>query len=69
MDSPTIKDILIDAGCDQCTIDKYMQCTCNKQKIDILSQHRQCIMDNYHKECKKVDCLDYLICNLKTGEK
>lgn len=55
---------LKDAGCRQDTIDRFMTSLKNgtpKEQLQILSQHRQELLDKVHMEQKRIDCLDYLI--------
>ncbi len=59
---------LKDAGCDNDTITAFVE-DVRKQNItqglQLLSMHRQTLLDNLHKEQKQIDCLDYLIYKIK----
>jgi len=59
---------LKDAGCDNDTITAFVE-DVRKQNItqglQLLSVHRQTLLDNLHKEQKQIDCLDYLIYKIK----
>ncbi len=59
---------LKDAGCDNDTITAFVE-DVRKQNItqglQLLSIHRQTLLDNLHKEQKQIDCLDYLIYKIK----
>ncbi len=55
---------LIDAGCGQEFIEEFMDDfrTENISKnLKLLAAHRRLLLDNLHKEQKRIDCLDYLV--------
>ncbi len=55
---------LIDAGCGQEFIAEFMDNlrTENTSKsLKLLAAHRRLLVDNLHKEQKRIDCLDYLV--------
>ncbi len=55
---------LIDAGCGQEFIAEFMEDlrTENTSKsLKLLAAHRRLLLDNLHKEQKRIDCLDYLV--------
>ena len=66
------QDVIIqnlrDAGCDQDTIACFIKLS-EQEKIDkelcLLSKHRKELLDCVHENQKKIDCLDYLIYQLK----
>ena len=55
---------LIDAGCGQEFISEFME-DLRKDNISkdlkLLQAHRRSLLDNLHKEQKRIDCLDYLV--------
>lgn len=55
---------LIDAGCGQEFILEFME-DLRKDNISkdlkLLQAHRRSLLDNLHKEQKRIDCLDYLV--------
>ena len=55
---------LIDAGCGQEFIAEFMD-DLRKDNISkdlkLLAAHRRSLLDNLHKEQKRIDCLDYLV--------
>ncbi len=55
---------LIDAGCGQEFIAEFMD-DFRKENIPnnlkLLATHRRLLLDNLHKEQKRIDCLDYLV--------
>lgn len=59
---------LKDAGCDDGLIEKFFQLMDEERKIDclsLLSRHRRILLDCCHAEQLKIDCLDYLIYQMK----
>ena len=64
-------EILADAGCDKEFIDKFLLIQKNgtlKEQIIMLNSHRATLLNNLHKYEKCIDCLDYLVYQLKKGE-
>lgn len=67
---------LADAGCDPDTVRSYCemeQCVCEKpgvrqQQIELLCKHRRELLDELHGCQDKIDCLDYLLYQLKEKE-
>lgn len=59
---------LIDAGCAQTIIDEFLL-LCGqgrvKDALRLLAKHRTELLTDLHNSQKKIDCLDYLIFNLK----
>lgn len=55
---------LVDAGCGQEFISEFME-DLRKDNISkdlkLLAAHRRSLLDNLHKEQKRIDCLDYLV--------
>lgn len=63
---------LKDAGCNSDFIEKFINIPEYKQhsQILMLQRHREKVLENYHKYVKRLDCLDYLIYNIrKSAEK
>lgn len=62
-----IKQNLTDAGFDPDTITKFL-CLEEQHKtteqLRILAEHRQNLLNIYHEDQRKIDCLDYLIFNI-----
>lgn len=59
---------LIDAGCNNAQIEQFMSLIVQgktKEGLDLLATHRKHLLDCYHAEQKKIDCLDYLIYAMK----
>lgn len=59
---------LVDAGCDRDTITAFVE-DIHEEKITeglkLLATHRRFLLDELHKEQKRIDCLDYLIYKMK----
>lgn len=68
MDPGQIQKCLQDAGCSSQEIDRflsgYAQLSLN-QRICMVRQFRHPLMEELHKVQKKVDCLDYLVNEMK----
>ena len=62
------KDLIIqnlkDAGCEQNLIDEFLKLEESAQ-LKLLAKHRSNLLEELHKNQKQIDCLDYLIFNLK----
>lgn len=56
---------LIDAGCDKKTIERILDCTTMEERLRILSMQRKQLLEDYRNDAKKLDCLDYLVNQLK----
>ena len=55
---------LKDAGCNQETIDQFMDCLKRgalSEQLQVLSRYRRSLLDKIHIEQKRIDCLDYLV--------
>ena len=67
-DREAIVQNLVDAGCDQAFINKFLQVREQgraEEQIRLLSCQRCRLLDAIHAEQKKLDCLDYLRCRLQ----
>lgn len=59
---------LKDAGCTDEMIEKFMALQDSddeEQQIRLLSGHRKHLLEKLHREEKRIDCLDYLIYQMK----
>lgn len=55
---------LIDAGCEQNLIAEFIEFFRQKnisKDLKLLAAHRRLLLDNIHREQKRIDCLDYLV--------
>lgn len=71
-DSGRIRQNLLDAGCDQQTTDSCMACFCEgnmAKMLPVLEKHRRALLEELHKEQKRIDCLDYLVYTIEKNEK
>lgn len=68
MERTALMQNLFDAGCDNSLTDEITKLL-DEDKItealSILAKHRKSVLDSYHAEQKKIDCLDYLVYRLK----
>ena len=63
-DENAIMQNLIDAGCGQEFIAEFMEDFRKKnisKDLKLLAAHRRSLLDDLHKEQKRIDCLDYLV--------
>ncbi len=63
---------LKDAGCDMETIENFMsdlQKGDEKSSLKCLNIHRKKLLDSLHKEQKCIDCLDYLVYQMRGTNK
>lgn len=56
---------LIDAGCNEKTIERFLDCATKEEQLRILSMQRKQLLENYRNDAKKLDCLDYFVNQLK----
>lgn len=64
MNRKNILENLKDAGCEQNFINEFFKYEKTVQ-LNLLAKHRINLLDKLHKSQKQIDCLDYLIFNLK----
>ena len=67
MDEQTRRN-LEDAGCPECLIAEYARARGDEQRVRQLRADRRELLSGIHAEQKKLDCLDYLIYQLRNGE-
>ncbi|MEX3726014.1 hypothetical protein [Bilophila wadsworthia] len=68
-DDPLIQN-LHDAGCSQQIIEQFMQSRKEGNifcQMHILVKQRNLLLEDLHKDQNKLDCLDYLLFQLKKG--
>jgi hypothetical protein len=56
---------LKDAGCPEDVVNAFVQEDTIERRLRILARYRGSLLDKIHTEQKKLDCLDYLIFNMK----
>ena len=65
----TVAQNLKDAGCPEKLIAKFMALEASheeEQQILLLSGHREQLLENLHREERRIDCLDYLLYQLRS---
>lgn len=70
--SESIIQNLKDAGCDSETIEKFMadlQKGKEENSLKRLAVHRKILLDSLHREQKCIDCLDYLVYQMRKANK
>lgn len=70
--SESIIQNLKDAGCDSETIEHFMEDLQKGKEASSLKRlavHRQKLLDSLHREQKCIDCLDYLVYQMKNAKK
>lgn len=63
---------LADAGCDAALSKRFVELAahgCEQEGLALLAQHRASLLTRCHAEEKKIDCLDYLIYQIKKQAK
>ncbi|EXM40696.1 MAG: hypothetical protein K6F71_01680 [Ruminococcus sp.] len=62
----SIRQNLIDAGCDEDFIRRFEDCICDRSKCEkLLAQHRRELLDEVHEKEDNISCLDYLVFMMK----
>ena len=64
----TVRQNLKDAGCTDEMVDKFMSLQDSddrEQQLMLLSGHRRYLLEKLHRDEKKIDCLDYLIYQMR----
>lgn len=56
---------LKDAGCKEDMIQKYSSKTSSREQLSVLEFYREGLLDEIHVLQKRLDCLDYLIFQLR----
>lgn len=71
-DDEAVIQNLVDAGCDNDTITAFIE-HIHEEKIaeglKLLALHRRSLLDELHKEQKRIDCLDYLVYKMEKEQK
>lgn len=60
-DREAVRQNLLDAGCGENTIKQFFESAGADGKLQVLRTYRKQLLESYHREAKKIDCLDYLI--------
>ena len=62
---------LKDAGCDSKTIKQFLILEEEgklQEQLKLLTFHRNQLLDRVHREEKRIDCLDYLVYQIRKGK-
>lgn len=62
---------LKDAGCSESQIDEFMGCAGKNEKdsrLKLLRQQRDILLDGLHEKQRMIECLDYLVYQLRKEE-
>ena len=62
---------LVDAGCGNELIEQFMDFLKTGRKeagLSLLTEHRRYLLDCYHADQKRIDCLDYLIYKMNQNQ-
>ncbi len=63
-----VQEVLTDAGCDKEMIDNFLEISGNdKETSKWFDKRRSEILDKVHKHTKELDCLDFLIYQIRTS--
>ena len=68
--SEELRQNLIDAGCDPAQIDAFEELAAEGREgdeVDLLEAHRKALLDRLHQNQRQIDCLDYLLYQLRKG--
>ena len=68
--SEELRQNLLDAGCDGSQIEAFEQLAAEGRegdKVDLLETHRKVLLDRLHQNQRQIDCLDYLLYQLRKG--
>lgn len=60
------------AGCSEECIQEFLaqyECGCQSKCDRLLSRQRRELLENLHQEQRKIDCLDYLVYQMKKNER
>ncbi len=58
---------LKDAGCKENIINVFISSSNNTARLRLLAQHRKQLLNNVHKYQKMIDCLDFLVYQMKNN--
>lgn len=59
---------LKDAGCDEDTVNEFMKLEGSREKpgqLKLLERHRSILLEAVHRNEKQIDCLDYLLYQMR----
>ena len=62
---------LEDAGCDAKTVEQFLallEGDNTAEQLALLSRHRKRLLDDLHREERRIDCLDYLVYQIQKAK-
>lgn len=62
---------LKDAGCEQRDIERFLEELKHgdrDKQLRLLESHRSCLLGKVHTEERRIDCLDYLVYQIRQGK-
>lgn len=65
INSNAVRQNLIDAGCNDNEITHFLESSTPRERLQILYDQRKKLVNEYHDSARKLDCLDFLIYQLK----
>ena len=65
--SEELRQNLLDAGCDDSQIEAFEHLVAESDRVDLLETHRKDLLDRLHQSQRQIDCLDYLLYQLRKG--
>ncbi len=68
LDQHTLRECLNDAGCNEAMVEQFLICMqtgCYQRGQNLLMCHRKQLLDALHQEQKRIDCLDFVIHQIK----
>ena len=65
--SEELRQNLLDAGCDGAQIEAFEHLAGSGDRLDLLEAHRKDLLEKLHQSQRQIDCLDYLLYQLRKG--
>ena len=65
--SEELRQNLLDAGCDSSQIEVFEHLAESGDRLDLLEAHRKDLLEKLHQSQRQIDCLDYLLYQLRKG--
>ena len=72
MPPEALRQNLEDAGCDEETVERCLDCARQgrtQEQLRLLSAHRRLLLDAVHRCEKQIDCLDYLVFQIEREDR
>ena len=65
--SEELRQNLLDAGCDGSQIEAFERLAGSGDRVELLEIHRKDLLEKLHQSQRQLDCLDYLLYQLRKG--